>query len=212
MLLHIYINVLYLFNGTTADNNNNNNGVNEIMKTNTDNNPRIYCGTYAKYNSGSIHGKWFDLTEYNNIKELYKAFKELHKDDHDPEFMFQDWENIPSGLISESWLNDEIFLYVDLINNNNDINHIVFMEYWETIDSQAEFKQVLEWFNDSFIACVDKFQDFADEMADEQINCYKNSQWITNYFDYEKYADHLKWDFEVINCKYDNLTYIFNKV
>ena len=27
--------------------------------------PRIYVGTYAKYNDGSIDGKWIDISEYN---------------------------------------------------------------------------------------------------------------------------------------------------
>lgn len=51
---------------------------------------RVYVGTYAKYNSGSLFGKWLDLSDYSD------------KDEQEPEFMFQDYENIPETLISES--------------------------------------------------------------------------------------------------------------
>ena len=70
---------------------------------------RIYVGTYAKYNGGSILGKWLDLSDYSDKEEFYEACRELHKDEQDPEFMFQDWEYIPSDLIGESWLAENIF-------------------------------------------------------------------------------------------------------
>lgn len=34
------------------------------------------------------------------------ACAELHKDEHDPEFMFQDWEGIPAEMISESYIEE----------------------------------------------------------------------------------------------------------
>lgn len=64
----------------------------------------IYVGTYSKYNEGSIFGEWLNLSDYADIDEFNEACRELHKDEDDPEFMFQDWENIPKGLISESYL------------------------------------------------------------------------------------------------------------
>ncbi len=55
---------------------------------------RIYVGTYAKYNEGSIFGKWLDLSDYSDKDEFYETCRELHKDEEDPELMFQDWEYI----------------------------------------------------------------------------------------------------------------------
>lgn len=52
--------------------------------------PSIYVGTYHKYNCGSIAGKWLNLTEYSSKEEFYEACKELHSDEEDAEFMFQD--------------------------------------------------------------------------------------------------------------------------
>src|SRR5690349_16831915 len=54
--------------------------------------PRVYVGTYAKYNNGSIAGAWLDLEDYADKDSFLAACAELHKDEDDPEFMFQDFE------------------------------------------------------------------------------------------------------------------------
>ncbi|NIJ52318.1 hypothetical protein FHS68_001474 [Dyadobacter arcticus] len=38
----------------------------------SENAPKIYVGTYGTYNSGSLFGKWFDLTDYAETKEFYQ--------------------------------------------------------------------------------------------------------------------------------------------
>lgn len=70
---------------------------------------RVYVGTYAKYNSGSLAGEWLDLEDYSDKAEFYAACKELHANEPDPEFMFQDWEDIPEGMIGESHICEEAF-------------------------------------------------------------------------------------------------------
>ena len=37
--------------------------------------PRIYVGTYEKYNNGSIAGKWLDLNDYEDINAFIKLVK-----------------------------------------------------------------------------------------------------------------------------------------
>lgn len=64
--------------------------------------PALYVGTYAKYNNGSIAGKWLYLDEYADADEFLSACKELHKDEDDPELMFQDYENFPESFYAES--------------------------------------------------------------------------------------------------------------
>lgn len=70
---------------------------------------RVYVGTYRKYNSGSLAGKWLSLADYANRDEFYAACRELHKDEADPEFMFQDWEGVPSWMIGESHIDAEVW-------------------------------------------------------------------------------------------------------
>lgn len=64
--------------------------------------PALYCGTYAKYNGGSIAGKWLKLRDYASAEEFLQACRELHRDESDPELMFQDFEGMPRELYGES--------------------------------------------------------------------------------------------------------------
>lgn len=75
---------------------------------------RIYVGTYAKYNNGSIAGAWFDLEDYSDSQEFYEAANQLHKDESDPELMFQDWECEYENLISESHIDPKVFELLEL--------------------------------------------------------------------------------------------------
>lgn len=77
----------------------------------------IYVGTYAKYNAGSLFGKWFNLSDFADKDEFMEACKELHKDEEDPEFMFQDRENIPEELVSESWISEIFFELRDKVED-----------------------------------------------------------------------------------------------
>lgn len=68
---------------------------------------KLYVGTYRKYNEGSLAGAWLDLDRYASAAEFAKACRELHRDERDPELMFQDCETDPGcdwqeGLYSES--------------------------------------------------------------------------------------------------------------
>ena len=56
---------------------------------------KLYVGTYAKYNSGDLSGAWLDLDRFANAEEFEAACKRIHRDEHDPELMFQDVETDP---------------------------------------------------------------------------------------------------------------------
>ena len=53
--------------------------------------PAIYCGTYKKYNEGSLFGAWLDLRTFDSYEEFIDVCKQLHADEEDPELMFQDY-------------------------------------------------------------------------------------------------------------------------
>jgi antirestriction protein len=89
------------------------------MKTTVDT-PKIYVGTYAKYNSGSIEGEWLDLTDYSSYDEFMEACRELHKDEEDPELMFQDYENIPECFVDESWISENYWEYLEALEELGD--------------------------------------------------------------------------------------------
>lgn len=74
---------------------------------------KVFCGTYAAYNSGSLKGAWLDLEGYVDSEDFLKACAKLHEDEEDPEFMFQDEEDVPSCFFSESCINPDLWTMID---------------------------------------------------------------------------------------------------
>lgn len=70
---------------------------------------KVYVGTYAKYNAGSLKGAWLDLSQFENYSKFVEACRELHKDERDPELMIQDTEGMPDGLSCGEWLDEADF-------------------------------------------------------------------------------------------------------
>lgn len=66
---------------------------------------KIYISSYAAYNSALLVGGWFDLSDYTCSSDLLIEASDLLKRQaphlNHEELMYQDWENIPSGMISE---------------------------------------------------------------------------------------------------------------
>ena len=121
--------------------------------------PRIYVGTYEKYNNGSIAGKWLDLNDYEDINAFYKACKKLHKDEGDPELMFQDWEYIPASMIWESGLNEEFYDFLEVVNASN----LSYEIYLAAIDDGFDFNDL----EDNYMGEFDNDEDFTIEMLGE---------------------------------------------
>ena len=130
---------------------------------------KIYVGTYVKYNNGSLSGAWLDLSDYSDKEEFYEACRELHKDEEDAEYMFQDWENVPEGLIDESWISENFFALRDAVEDL----------------SEEDADDLIKAFQDEYIGQYDDEEDFAYEIVDE---CYDLPEFAKTYFDYEKFA------------------------
>ena len=72
-------------------------------------NSEVYVGTYAKYNNGSIEGAWIALADCKDYDDFLAKCREIHKDEHDPEFMIQDTSAMPDGLTCMEWMSREEF-------------------------------------------------------------------------------------------------------
>ena len=148
----------------------------------------IYVVTYAKYNGGSIFGKWLDLSDYSDKEEFYEACCELRKDEQDPEFMFQDWEYIPSNLIGKSWLAENIFEIIEAIDELDDDKKAVF-EVWLNHGNHdittKDITDLIRSFEDDFRGAYNDEEDYAYEIVDE---CYDLPEFAKTYFDYAKFA------------------------
>ena len=72
-------------------------------------NPRVYVGTYKKYNNGSIAGGWVSLRDCKDYRQFLSKCRALHRGERDPEFMIQDTEDFPDGLDCMEWLDEKDF-------------------------------------------------------------------------------------------------------
>lgn len=149
---------------------------------------RIYVGTYAKYNNGSIYGKWLDLSDYSDKEEFYEACHELHGDEPNAEFMFQDWENIPSSLIGESWLSDNLFEVIEAVSeldeNEREAFYIWLNDGNRDMDTE-DINGLIDSFRDDYQGNYKDEEDYAYEIIEQ---CYDLPEFALSYFDYEKFA------------------------
>lgn len=149
---------------------------------------RIYVGTYAKYNEGSIFGKWMDLSDYSDSEEFYNACRELHSDEKDPELMFQDWENIPSALIGESSLADNIFEIIETVGSLSETQQEAFgvwLNYSSSDIALEDITDLISSFEDDYQGEYKDEEDYAYEIVEQ---CYDLPEFAKTYFDYEKFA------------------------
>lgn len=148
----------------------------------------IYVGTYAKYNDGSIFGKWLKLSDYADRGEFYQACAKLHSDEEDPEYMFQDYEHIPKGLIGESWLSENIFEVLQALENlsENDLEaFLIWCDNDHADLSEGDIDEMIHEFEIYYVGHYEDEEDFARELVEEREDL---SDFAKQYFDYEAYA------------------------
>ena len=155
--------------------------------------PRIYVGTYAKYNDGSLDGKWVDLTEYDTYEDFLAAMHELHSDEDDPEFMVQDYENFPEKWYHEGGLPTE--------EEFNKIN-----EYYMMDDDRKEAYEAYVNYtgDDDFDNFQEAYQGHFDSPTDFAYDIVDNLGWegvgqenIDMYFDYDSFGRDLMYDYHI---------------
>lgn len=140
----------------------------------------IYVGTYGKYNAGSIKGAWLDLEDYTNKDEFIKACYELHSDEHDPELMFQDWEEIPSSFISECSVDERTWEWLAL---DEDERQTVAL-YLEEIDKSSDLDTALI----SYDGEHDSEEDWARDYWEQTGMSSELPAFAQNYIDYQQFA------------------------
>ncbi|VXB17759.1 Antirestriction protein (ArdA) [Chryseobacterium sp. 8AT] len=131
----------------------------------------IYCGTYAKYNNGSLYGKWLNLSDYSNYEKLLEIMRELHIDENDPEYHFQDYEHCELfeklGLVEESFLSPEIYDIAEQINDSGyDLE--VFEAVLDNL-GKMDFQSAYEYVNNFYCGEYANDIDFVQEFYENDI-------------------------------------------
>lgn len=166
--------------------------------------PALYCGTYGKYNDGSIAGKWMYLEDYSNAESFFTACHKLHSDEDDPEFMFQDYEYLPKGLYSESLGTADVEKIYEWLKLDKDDRDKV-KEYWDEVDLSADIYSALDSYEgnindmrgESFMSNEEAYGYYCVEVGDIEV-----PEYIQPYFDYESYGKDMLMDTTITESGY----------
>ena len=155
-------------------------------KSDCDGNPSVYCGTYAKYNDGSLQGLWIDLSTFDDFEEFENFCNAIHADEEDPELMMQDYECFPEDFYSESCFCEDEFdgikTYSELCEKHGKEAVDDFLEFFET--------EKLQDFTDYYCGQWDDEEDFARHIVDEG-DYLRGCDFLAEYFDYDAFGDAL---------------------
>ncbi|SNV41472.1 Antirestriction protein [Chryseobacterium taklimakanense] len=165
---------------------------------------QVYVGTYKKYSEGSIFGKWLLLSDYSDFQDFHEAIKELHSDEDDPEYMYQDYEISPlferMGLISECHISSQIFEVIEAIKSSS-----YDLEVWEaftdcfgTYEDVSELEQKIQ---DSYMGEYGSDEEFAEQLLIETDSIPRNLPSYI-YIDWERTARDLMMDYSASNGHY----------
>jgi antirestriction protein len=146
------------------------------MSTDT---PKVYVGTYAKYNEGSFKGAWVEL-EGHDEDSFYEACKELHSDESDPEYMFQDFENFPREYYGEAGLDSAIWEWLGLDDEDRE-KLAAFIDCFGTGNS-------IEDMENAYYGRAASDRDFAEELMESTGALNQIPKNLRYYFDFEAYA------------------------
>lgn len=152
---------------------------------------RIYVGTYHKYNCGSIAGKWMDCEDYADREAFLKACAELHSDEADPELMFQDWEDIPQGLVGESFVSDELWDWLALDKDDRELLAV----YREHVNEDGDIEEARE-----------AFRGRADTEADAAYNYWEESGLLDQVPEFAR--NYIDWDSVARDLGYEGWTFV----
>ena len=145
--------------------------------------PALYCGTYGKYNSGNLGGMWVNVSTFGSYEYFLNFCKAIHADEEEPELMYQDGENIPDSLCSESMGEEEfnnLIKYCELCDEYNVLAVDDFLELYKP--------EYLDMMSYSYVGVYDSREEFAEEKANEDLNIEEMMGDLAYYFDYEAFA------------------------
>lgn len=149
----------------------------DTLKPSKEHPMKIYVGTYRKYNEGSIAGEWLDIEDYSDKEEFLEACKALHSDEEDPELMFQDMEDIPEGMATESFVSEELFEYAQMDEDDRELLRV----YRSEVNSSGDLKEAQNHFHGRYSSA----EDYAQEITEQQGDIPDH---LKNYIDYEAMA------------------------
>ena len=165
---------------------------------------RLYVGTYAKYNAGSIKGAWLNLEDYGDRDAFLAACAELHKDEGDAELMFQDFEGFPRSFYSESSVPAELFDWLELDEDDRELLEV----YQNAFYADATIEQARE----AFCGKYDSEADWAAQYLEDTGGLQDVPEHLQNYIDFDAYGRDARIGGDMVFARHDGELWAFHNI
>lgn len=147
----------------------------------------IYVGTYAKYNAGSLFGKWFDLSDFADKDEFWKRVRNSTRTRTTPNLCFKIEKHTRRTCLRKL---DFRYVFelrdkVEDMDTNEQEAFSAWLDYESRDLSKVDADDLVRKFNDEYIGKYDEEEDYAREVIEQ---CYELSDFVLNYFDYAAFA------------------------
>lgn len=148
----------------------------------------VYFANLEAYNSGRMIGGWLYPLDYDSLDSFYTAIKEVTR--NADEIAVHDYDDFPD--MGEYPDHRELYEFIHAVTDSYIDNEILFAY----MENQHDYCiDLIDEAENTYICKYDHFDDFANELADQEIENIVNKdaqQFVFNNFDYESYARDLK--------------------
>ena len=162
---------------------------------------KIYVASLEAYNQGRMVGDWVTPTDYLSFEKFNDAIQVATE--YADEVAVHDYDGIN---LSNEYPNFEELYYFCQALKDSWVDDEVIMAYAEHTGDELD-NELIANAEDYYVGTFDSFQEYADDFADEQL--YITDDFLKGYFDYERYARDLRYDYTVLELSDSNVA-IFN--
>lgn len=142
----------------------------------------IYVASLSDYNDGRLRGKWFELSNYTSVDELYADINSMLKSfgpDRE-EWAIHDFQGFPKSLYSESMGREQLQMAIDFASAADSIQAPieVFSKWMESEQYNNDFTDITDAvnkFNESYIGEYENKTDYAYDAASEYASSLSES-------------------------------------
>ena len=155
-----------------------------IYKMSTNSTARVYVGTYNKYNNGSTAGAWIDLEDHDE-ESFAEAIRELHADEADPEYMYQDREGFGAEVFDESGPKKGAWEALEAWKAMDEDRREAFGIF--VANGSHDLGEAAEAFEEAYQGQYNSREAFAEQLA-EDVGVQVPDTWPLNCIDWERAA------------------------
>tara|TARA_R100000654_G_scaffold74063_1_gene107779 strand:- start:867 stop:1412 length:546 start_codon:yes stop_codon:yes gene_type:complete len=156
----------------------------------------VYFASLEAYNQGQMIGGWLYPLDYETLEGFLEAIKQVTR--NADEVAVHDYDDFPD--MGEYPDHEELY---EIIHNVEDsyLDNEVLFKYMKNnyYDYKSEYIDEAE---DSYITTCDNFNDYANEIADQNIECLVNKdarEFVYRNFDYESHSRDLEHSYTIID-------------